>query len=133
MANLRELTAPLPWRMKPATVRSHWRATPSASAACFTRCCQTGAVARELDLASVATYLSWSYLPGHETLVRGVYKVMPGEVVCVKNGCVTRSRWWTLPGEPELWRDEDTLRGELRDWLETAVRRRLPVGQAVGC
>ncbi len=92
----------------------------------------TGLVTRELDLTSVATYLSWSYLPGRETLVRGIYKVMPGEVVRVKSGNVTRSRWWSLPGEPEQWRDEDALRGELRERLETAVRRRLPAGRPVG-
>lgn len=92
----------------------------------------TRLVARELDLTSVATYLTWSYLPGRETLVRGIYKVMPGEVVRVKSGNATRNRWWTLPGEPDQWRDEHTLRGELRERLESAVRRRLPAGQAVG-
>ncbi len=92
----------------------------------------SGHVARELDTTSVATYLSWSYLPGRETLVRGVYKVMPGEVVRFKNGSLTRSAWWSLPGEPDIWRDESALCGELRERLEAAVQRRLPAGQAVG-
>lgn len=92
----------------------------------------SGAVARELDLASVATYLTWSYLPGRETLVRGLYKVLPGEVVRYRRGQLTRRFWWTVPGDPPQWRDEASLRGELRERLEAAVRRRLPVGQAVG-
>ena len=93
---------------------------------------QSGQVARELNMASVATYLSWSYLPGRETLVRGIYKVLPGEVVRLRHGSITRSHWWTLPGEPEHWRDETSLRRELRERLESAVRRRLPSGQPVG-
>ena len=36
-------------------------------------------LAWELSLPAVATYLAWGYLPGRETLLRGVYKVLPGE------------------------------------------------------
>lgn len=92
----------------------------------------TGEVARELDTSSVAAYLSWSYLPGRETLVRGIYKLMPGEIVTFHNGKLTRAQWWSLPGEPDVWRDEADLRIDLRTRLETAVRRRLPRGQPVG-
>jgi asparagine synthase (glutamine-hydrolysing) len=92
----------------------------------------SGQVARELDITSVATYLTWSYLPGRETLVRGIYKVLPGEVVRFSRGNLTRRYWWTLPGEPDQWRDEASLRIELRERLETAVRRRLPAGQPIG-
>jgi asparagine synthase (glutamine-hydrolysing) len=91
-----------------------------------------GEVARELDFASVATYLTWAYLPGRETLVRGIYKVLPGEMVRFSRGSLTRSYWWSLPGEPDTWRDEASLRADLRARLETAVRRRLPAGQTVG-
>jgi asparagine synthase (glutamine-hydrolysing) len=92
----------------------------------------SGQVARELDITSVATYLTWSYLPGRETLVRGIYKVLPGEVVHFNRGNITRRYWWLLPGEPKQWRDEGSLRVELRERLEAAVRRRLPAGRPVG-
>ncbi len=92
----------------------------------------SGEVARELDITSVATYLTWSYLPGRETLVRGLYKVLPGEIVRFERGKLTRRYWWSLPGEPAAWRDEASLRVDLRERLEAAVRRRLPAGQPVG-
>ncbi len=92
----------------------------------------SGHVARELDIASVATYLSWAYLPGRETLVRGINKVLPGEMVVFRNGELTRKQWWSLPDEPEVWRDEASLGTELRTLLEEAVLRRLPRGEAVG-
>lgn len=92
----------------------------------------SGQVARELDPASVAAYLSWAYLPGRETLVRGVYKVLPGEIVTFRDGGITRGAWWTLPREPAQWRGEDALRAELRERLEAAVKSRLPRGEPVG-
>jgi asparagine synthase (glutamine-hydrolysing) len=92
----------------------------------------SGLVPRELDLASVATYLSYAYLPGRETLVRGVQEVLPGEVVRFHGGVATSGRLWSIPAQPDAWPGEDELRRELRVGLERAVRRRLPAGEAVG-
>lgn len=92
----------------------------------------SGLVARELNLPAVATYLAWGYLPGRETLVRGVYKVLPGERVRFTDGRLTREFYWSLPPEPASYDDEDTLRRALRERLETAVRRCLPAGEPVG-
>ena len=87
---------------------------------------------RELDLTAVATYLAWGYLPGRETLVRGVYKVLPGERVECREGRIEREFYWSLPPEPDSFADEETLRTQLRSVLEAAVRRRLPAGEPVG-
>ena len=47
-------------------------------------------------------------------------------------GACEREHWWSLPAEPERWRDAASLSAELRGRLEVAVRRRLPPGQPVG-
>ena len=93
---------------------------------------QSHPLPRDLDLASVATYLAWGYLPGRETLVRGVFKVLPGERVEWRNGRIEREFYWSLPPEPSSFSDEDTLRTRLRGVLEAAVRLRLPAGDPVG-
>lgn len=95
---------------------------------------ETGLVPRRLHLPAVASYLSYAYVPGRETLVEGVFKLLPGEVVTVNGGELSRSRHWRLPAEPEhaAEPDEELLRRELRARLEDAVRRRLPSGEAVG-
>ena len=93
---------------------------------------QSHPIPRELDLTSVATYLAWGYLPGRETLVRGVFKVLPGERVEWRDGRIEREFYWSLPPEPSSFADEDTLRMRLREALEAAVRRRLPAGEPVG-
>lgn len=81
-----------------------------------------------LNLAALAAYLSYAYLPHRETLVEGIYKVLPGERVTVR----ARSFDWQLPPENAIEYDEDALRTELRACLERAVTRRLPAGDPVG-
>jgi asparagine synthase (glutamine-hydrolysing) len=92
----------------------------------------TGLVPAELDPPAVAAYLSYAYLPGRRTLVRGVFEVLPGEVVRFHRGEVTSERLWSVPAEPESWPCEEELRRSLRACLEEAVRRRLPSGEPVG-
>jgi asparagine synthase (glutamine-hydrolysing) len=92
----------------------------------------TGLVPRSLNVPAVATYLSYAYLPGRETLVRGVYEVLPGEAVVFRKGKLTTQAFWLLPPEGPSAAGEEELRRDLRDRLEEAVRQRLPDGEAVG-
>jgi asparagine synthase (glutamine-hydrolysing) len=92
----------------------------------------TGLVERTLSLPAVAAYLSYAYLPGRETLVRGVQELLPGEVLQYRGGRVTYSRLWSLPAEGPVGTAEEDLRLALRARLEEAVRRRLPAGEPVG-
>src|SRR5581483_11911587 len=92
----------------------------------------TGLVPRRLHLPSVASYLSYAYLPGRETLVEGVFELLPGEMLVFRNGKVSRRAFWSLPAEDQEPRPEEVLRQELRRRLEEAVRRRLSCGETVG-
>ncbi len=94
----------------------------------------TGLVERRLDPVAVATYLTYAYLPGPETLIAGVRELLPGELVWYRAGQLGHSRFWSLPpeGPAEVGPDEEDLRQELRARLEAAVARRLPVGEPVG-
>jgi asparagine synthase (glutamine-hydrolysing) len=94
----------------------------------------TGRVARTLDVPAVAAYLTYAYVPGDATLLAGIREVLPGEVLHVRGGAVTRQRFWTPPAEPvwELSPDEAELRRGLRARLEDAVARRLPPGEPAG-
>jgi asparagine synthase (glutamine-hydrolysing) len=94
----------------------------------------TGRVARTLDVPAVAAYLAYAYVPGDATLLAGIREVLPGEVLHVRGGAVTRRRFWTPPAEPawEPFPDEAALRRGLRARLEDAVARRLPPGEPAG-
>lgn len=99
----------------------------------------SGLVPRQLDLRGVATYLSYAYLPGAETLVEGVREVRPGEVVHLPmtGGEPRHEQYWSVPEEVDATASisperEQALRQRLRAELEGAISRRLPPGEKVG-
>ena len=92
----------------------------------------SGLVPRRLNPVAVATYLCYAYLPGRETLLDGVFELLPGEMVRYKAGQVSRSHSWSLPPTREPALDPATSSRQLRERLEQAVARRLPEGQPVG-
>jgi len=87
----------------------------------------SGLVARELNLLSLARYLSYAYVPGRETLIQGVYQVLPGELVSWQAGQLRRRCFWELPYEdlPETAQSESDYCQRLQAVLEQAVLRRL--------
>ncbi len=93
----------------------------------------TGQVEPRLSLVGIATYLSYAYLPGRETLIEDIFEVLPGEIVTFQNGEITRTGAWQPPEEPENTdADEERLKMDLCRHLEEAVQRRLPHGDPVG-
>ena len=93
----------------------------------------SGLVRPVIDHVAVARYLSYGYLPGRDTLLRGVHKVQPAEAVRFRNGALSFDTLWSLPeaSEPPVV-DEHALRIRLRSELEAAVARRLPPHGPVG-
>ena len=49
---------------------------------------------RVIDPAALAMYMAVQYVPSPHSLVSGIQKVAPGEVVRFKNGSFTRSYYW---------------------------------------
>jgi asparagine synthase (glutamine-hydrolysing) len=68
-------------------------------------------------------------VPGRHTLIAGVRKVLPGEIVRIRGGRIERHAYWSLPAPRDEPVDEDALRARLRAALERAVRRRLSPGR----
>ncbi|MFE3825009.1 asparagine synthetase B family protein [Streptomyces sp. NPDC059092] len=99
------------------------------------------ALSTGLELAAVRSFLTFAYLPGEETLLRGVREVLPGRCLrLADDGTVTEERYWEPEerigqglsewyedGEPPA--EEYALR--LRGLLEEATARRLPDAEAV--
>jgi asparagine synthase (glutamine-hydrolysing) len=51
----------------------------------------------EVDLGAVWDYLSWRYVPGPRTLLKGIRKLMPGTAAIWENGDLHEWRYWTPP------------------------------------
>ena len=94
----------------------------------------SGLIEPVIDPIAVARYLSYGYLPGRDTLLRGVQKLQPAEVARFRNGTLSFNSMWWLPEAPQAHAadDEDRLRVRLRRELEMAVLRRLPSHGPVG-
>ncbi|MEV4561946.1 asparagine synthetase B family protein [Kitasatospora sp. NPDC049285] len=86
-----------------------------------------------LDLAAVRSFLTFAYLPGTETLLRGVCELRPGRVTRLcPDGSVREEPYWEPTAQPTP--DDLTDRhhtDRLRELLEQAVARRLPEGEDV--
>jgi asparagine synthase (glutamine-hydrolysing) len=83
-----------------------------------------------LNLAAVRSFLTFAYLPGDETLLRGVREALPGRVLRLRrDGAEVDESFW----EPrERITDGPGHATALRALLEEATARRLPAGEPVG-
>ncbi len=85
-----------------------------------------GIVPRALNTGALPAYLSFGYLPGRETLVEGIFELLPGQHLVFRGNTVRDERIWSLPSEDEQPEDEEVYRRRLRARLERAVSLRLP-------
>ena len=88
----------------------------------------TGRIDRNIDPISVAAYLSFGYLPGARSMVRGVRELLPGELIRWDGAAIHSQRIWSLPPEPDhaTGPSEEKEAERLRSLLDAAVRTRLP-------
>ncbi|MBX6391124.1 MAG: asparagine synthase, partial [Frankia sp.] len=99
------------------------------------------AVGGELDLAAVRSFLTFAYLPGEQTLLRGVRELLPGGCLRLRpDGTAVREPFWEpveqigkAPGGDGPGPGGDGYARRLRELLEVAVACRLPEpGDEVG-
>ena len=89
---------------------------------------------REVNLGALEGYLALRYVPGEETLLKGVRRLPAGHYLIHRRGETRISRYWTPPtGEvKQRYNSEDEAIEALGEQLERSVQRRLisdvPVG-----
>lgn len=86
-----------------------------------------------LNLAAVRSYLTFAYLPGDETLLDGVFELLPGHCLTIgADGAPHLVACWQLC--EQQWNPDtppDHYRAHLRGLLEEAVAACLPPGEEV--
>lgn len=60
-------------------------------------------IPRELDLMSVRKFFAFNYLPGEETLLKGVRKLLPGHFILADSQGVRIRQYWDLRFTDERW------------------------------
>jgi asparagine synthase (glutamine-hydrolysing) len=88
-------------------------------------------VKREVLPSTIDRFLTFGYLPGEETLLRGIYKLPPGSLMMVKNGKTEIKQYWDLHFSSSSVTLNDAEE-QLREILEQSVRLHMisdvPVG-----
>lgn len=89
-------------------------------------------IPRRIDARSVAAFLSYAYVPGRNTMIEGVFEVLPGEVVHFDRARgLARSMFWDLPPERPTDETDEALIAQLRAELERTIADMLPDGEPV--
>lgn len=86
----------------------------------------------EIDVEELPAYLSFGYVPGERTLLRGVRRLPPGCLLRWKAGRVSVERFRDVVPDPQPVSDEADAAIELRERLRDAVRRQLVADVPVG-
>jgi asparagine synthase (glutamine-hydrolysing) len=81
-------------------------------------------VRRELEPAALDAYLALQYVPGEQTGVGGIRRLLPGHVLVWEEGRVDTRPFWELAATERDLADEEWLE-LVREQVTAAVRRRL--------
>lgn len=85
-----------------------------------------------LNLSAVRSFLTFAYLPGAQTLLRGVREVLPGRCLRLRpDGSQREETFWEPVEEIDETRDGPGHANALRALLEHATARRLPAAEPV--
>lgn len=79
-----------------------------------------------LNRAMVPFFLTFSYVPGEQTLAEDVYVLPRGLILEHRPTGATYRTFWALPAEASAAQEEAPLQSKLRTALEAAVQRALP-------
>ncbi len=90
-------------------------------------------VPREVDLTGLKLLLAYYYIPGEDTLLRGVKKLLPGHCLTVRNGKCVDKEYWDLSFSSQqknitVNQAEESLVDILRESVRGHMISDVPVG-----
>ena len=89
-------------------------------------------IPRKLDRKALGAYLSVNYVPGPQTLIKGIGKVPPGNVLEWRQGIIELNTWWKHPSGPARPISTEEAKEELDRLLRDAVREQLAADVPLG-
>ena len=86
----------------------------------------------ETDLEALKDYLAFQFCLSGKTLFKGVYELLPGHTLTIRNGAIHERRYWEVEYEPDFGHREDWLTQRLRELIEESVEFHLRADVPVG-
>lgn len=90
------------------------------------------AIDSEIDHNALRYYFQYSFIPAPWTILKGVKKLMPGEMLCVSANEIRCERYYSLPTTADFNSDFEQAKVGIRERLNKAVERRLVADVPVG-
>lgn len=85
----------------------------------------SGLVAKELDRASLRSYLTYGFVVGEPTLFAGVRKLPAGHALAAAAGTTETRQYWDLPSSTAAADSLEDAAATVRELLEESVKKRL--------
>lgn len=83
-------------------------------------------IERQVNLAALHEYLTYSYIVGEQTILEGIHRLPPAHLLVVRNGQTICRPYWEFQFQPAAnLPDETEVLERLEDLLLQAVKRRL--------
>ncbi len=89
-------------------------------------------IPREVNYERVPDYLTFLWVPGRETLLKGIDKLESGCYLLWKNGAIEIKNWFELEYEPDETKSEGEWTEEVHEVLARCVRRQMVADVPLG-
>lgn len=87
---------------------------------------------RELDEESLAYYLTYQYVPFDKTMIKDVFKLLPGHRIVITKDGMTKERYWNPEFKPE-YKSKEAFKKEIKEVLTDSVNVHMQSDVPVGC
>lgn len=83
------------------------------------------AVPRRVNFQALHYFLNLRYIPGEQTLVENVKRLLPAHCLVFEEGAIRLARYWSFAPKQETRRDEGFYVEGIRHYLREAIRKQL--------
>jgi len=87
---------------------------------------------RKLNLQSLSDYLSYRYVPEPQTILDGIYKLLPGHYLFFQKGNIQIIPYWQLKDKFKINYSQNGLKNKVRNLLSDSVNKRLMADVPLG-
>ncbi|MFA5199992.1 MAG: asparagine synthase (glutamine-hydrolyzing) [Candidatus Omnitrophota bacterium] len=91
----------------------------------FSALLESGLISKEINYNSIDSYLTFGYVPAPLTIYKGVFKLLPANILTLKAGKISTSQYWNLDYQKKIIISEAVAREEVLNRLKEAISVRL--------
>ncbi|HKC68434.1 MAG TPA: asparagine synthase (glutamine-hydrolyzing) [Bacteroidia bacterium] len=87
---------------------------------------------KAINKTALYTYLQLTYVPEKVTIIQNIYKLEPGEFLCIEKNKITKEKYYAVK-LPAVYKEDKNVHKTFYNLLDSAVEARLTADVPVGC